>query len=301
MASPRIKIGTRGSRLALIQTEMVRAALAAPSEAVTFVTGGDKTRDKPLEAINAVTGGRGIFSDELDLAILSGDIDCAVHSVKDLPTDLAPGLVLAAMLKREDPREALVSFKHDRFADIPAGAVFGSASIRREALVRALRPDVSFTLLRGNVDERVKSVQERGLDGTILAVAGLKRLGLTHVIKEILPSTMLMPDPGQGAIGIVCAADNRPLRHLLTALNHPPTQIAVTAERAMLAAAGGARPLGALGVVEGGHLVLQGVVASRDGSRIARDSIAGPAALAASLGRALGLRLAVRQPHEAAA
>jgi hydroxymethylbilane synthase len=295
---PRLRLGTRGSRLALIQATMVRDQLvqAHPElkdrvHFVTFSTPGDRDRTQALESLNPAQGGRGVFSDDLDRAILTGEIDLAVHSVKDTPPDLAPGLALTATLERADPREAFVSFRHPRLADVGAHAIFGSASMRRQALLRAIKPDATFTLLRGNVEERLDVLRDSELAGTILAVAGLVRLGRAHAIAEILEPEQLMPDPGQGAIGIVCAASNLRLRRLLSAVDHAPTHAAVDAERAALAAIGASLPVGALAQLRGGHLVLDAVLAPANGGPLVRGRIDGPQSHAESLGRVLGLQL----------
>lgn len=288
-----MKLGTRGSPLALIQTDLTIAALRrampdiGPIEVVIFETRGDVERDGSIEAI----GGRGVFTDELDEAVLSGAVDAAVHSVKDLPMTLRQGTVFAAMLEREDPREAFVSPIHARLSDVPKGGMFGSASVRRAALLKALRPDAQFQVLRGNVGERVDALPAMNLDGTILAVAGLKRLGLAHHIREILEPDTLMPDPGQAAIGIVCRRDDLAARRLLARIDHLPTSLAVAAERALLGGAAAHAICGALATVEDGTLTLHAVAADDTGRILARAQLAGPATTAAEIGRALAAQL----------
>jgi hydroxymethylbilane synthase len=294
MTASRLTLGTRGSRLALVQTALVRAAAVAavPAlkdriDAVVFDTRGDQDRSCAIEQL----GGRGVFTNELDEAVAAGAIDIAVHSVKDLPVPLPRGLLLAATLEREDPREAFVSTRHDTLVSVPAGGVLGSASIRREALVRTLRPDLSFALLRGNVDERVAALDAHGFDGTILAVAGLKRLGLARHIREILSPKALMPDPGQGAIGLVCRAGNLAARALAARINHASTLQVVTAERALLSLVGGRFIIGALATVEAHTLTLHATAALPDGRIVARISAQGsstaPEAVARKLAAAL--------------
>jgi hydroxymethylbilane synthase len=283
-----IKLGTRSSPLALIQTNMVKAALLQSTpgldiEIVTFETMGDARRDASIDAI----GGRGVFTDELDDAVLDGTIDAAVHSVKDLPMKLRTGTVFAAMLEREDPREAFVSHVHAKLADVPAGGVFGSASVRRAALLKALRPDAQFALLRGNVGERVAALPQRNLDGTILAVAGLKRLGLSTHIREILEPETLMPDPGQGAIGVIGRHDDVAVRRIFARIDHVATSHAVAAERALLAGVAAHAVCGALATIENNLLTLRAVAADDDGVIRARESIEGDAADAAALGTRL--------------
>ena len=305
---PRLRLGTRGSRLALIQAALVRDALVAVDpgiadkiEFVTFTTPGDRDRAHALESLNAAQGGRGVFSDVLDNAILAGEIDFAVHSVKDVPALLAPGLTLTATLERADPREAFISFRHKHLANVPAQARFGSASLRRSALLRAVQPQATFTLMRGNVEERIAALRASDLDGTILAVAGLARLNCANVIAEILEPDVLMPDPGQGAIGLVTAADNLRLRRLLAAIDHGATHAAVDAERATLAAIGAYLPVGALARLHGDHLVLEAVLAPGDVHALLRGRIDGPVSHAESLGLVLGLQLKTGLDLQAAA
>lgn len=285
-----LKLGTRGSPLALVQTHLVIDALCkgAPElresiEIITFETKGDVQRDDSIDGI----GGRGVFTDELDEAVLDGTVDAAIHSVKDLPMKLRAGTAFAAMLEREDPREAFVSPIHTRLADVPQGGVFGSASVRRQALLKALRPDAQFALLRGNVGERVASLPAHGMDGTILAVAGLKRLGLAAHIREILEPDTLMPDPGQAAIGIVTRQNAFALRRLFARIDHTPTSLAVAAERALLAGTAAHAVCGALATIDGDTLTLRAVAADDTGTIRARDDITGPAHEAADLGRLL--------------
>ncbi|MDX2224084.1 MAG: hydroxymethylbilane synthase, partial [Rhodospirillaceae bacterium] len=217
--------------------------------------------------------------------------DAAVHSAKDLPATLDAGLRIAATLPREDPREAFVSAGYARLADVPEAGVFGTASVRRAALLKALRPKARFDLLRGNVEERVAALHARPLDGTILAVAGLKRLGLAAHIRETLDPDALMPDPGQGAIAIVARGDDASVRLALARINHGPTLLAITAERAVLAAAGAQVVIGALADVNHGVLTLRAVAADPAGRMIARARIAGPARTADALGVAAADRL----------
>ena len=305
---PRLRLGTRGSRLALIQAALVCDALcaAAPDiadkiEVVTFTTPGDTDRAHPLESLNAAQGGRGVFSDVLDAAVLAGEIDLAVHSVKDVPALLAPGLTLAATLERADPREAFVSFRHKRLADVPPTGAERQSRNARSALLRALQPQATFALLRGNVEERLATLRASDLDGTILAVAGLSRLNRTDVIAEILAPDVLMPDPGQGAIGIVTASENLRLRRLLAGVDHAVTHAAVDAERATMATVGAHLAVGALARLEGDHLVLDAVLASGDNRPLMRGRIDGPVSHAESLGRILGLQLKTGLDLQAAA
>jgi hydroxymethylbilane synthase len=286
-------LGTRGSPLAIIQTNMAVSALRAVhpidgDRAVVQVYGsaGDTQRDRPIEAV----GGRGAFTDELDDALLSGAIGTAVHSAKDLPVPLDRRLVIAAMLPREDPREAFVSVRFATLADLPLGASFGTASVRREALVRRLRPDLEFVLLRGNVGDRVATIESGAIDATILAVAGLKRLGLARAIAEPIAPSWLMPDPGQGAIAIVCRANDAETQLRLAAIDHRPTSWAVAAERAFLAATGADAAGGALAEVDGDRLTLSATLVAGS-SLVAQGEESGRAAEAAAIGHRLGRRL----------
>lgn len=298
MNAIRIKLGTRASPLALVQTQLVKRAIIAARpeldgciDVVNFVTRGDQIRNCAIEAI----GGRGVFTDELDEAVASGDVDMAVHSVKDLPVPISPGLLLAATLDREDPREAFVSTQYQSLVAVPKNAVLGSASLRRETLVKALRPDLSFALLRGNVDERVLAMDKQHLSGTILAVAGLKRLRLERYIREIFTPETIMPDPGQGAIGIVCRFDNAIARAIASRINHLPTHTAVIAERAFLEIAGGRFVVGALARISKQALTLSAVAATTGGAVVWRQASQG----CVSEPLALAQRLAAILPRSA--
>ncbi|MBL8629025.1 MAG: hydroxymethylbilane synthase [Rhodospirillaceae bacterium] len=287
-----LKLGTRSSPLALVQTELVKAALLKTMpdliiEVVTFETKGDVERDASIEDI----GGRGVFTDELDDAVMDGTVDAAVHSVKDLPMKLRTGTLFAAMLEREDPREAFVSHIHANLAAVPAGGVFGSASVRRTALLKAIRPDAQFALLRGNVGERVASLPERGLDGTILAVAGLKRLGLQGHIREILEPEALMPDPGQAAIGVIARHNDLATRRIFARIDHAPTSLAVTAERALLAGTAAHAVCGCLATITDDIITLRAVAADDTGAIRARGEISGSPTEAAALGTRLAQTL----------
>ena len=299
MRAMRIKLGTRSSPLALVQTELVRRAILAVRpelanciDIVNINTRGDQIRNCAIEVI----GGRGVFTDELDDAVASGEVDLAVHSAKDLPVPISPGLLLAATLGREDPREAFVSTQYQSLAAVPKNAVLGSASLRRETLVKVLRPDLSFSLLRGNVDERVLALDERRLNGTILAVAGLKRLGLERYIREVFTPQTLMPDPGQGAIGIVCRSDNAVARAIASRVNHVLTYKAVIAERAFLEAAAGRFVVGALACISNQVFTLSAVAATLDGTIVWHQSRQG----CSSAPLALAQRLAACLPHSVA-
>lgn len=299
MKSPRLRIGTRGSPLALAQTEEVRARLAAAHpeltgpdamETVVIKTTGDKIRDRPLADI----GGKGLFTKEIDEAMLDGGIDIAVHSMKDLPTWLPDGIVLACTLPREDPRDALICARARRLAELPAGAIVGTASLRRKAQVLFHRPDLKVVPLRGNVHTRLRKVSAGDVDATLLALAGLKRLGMGDAASAVIGTDEMLPAVAQGAIGLTCRAGDRSVREVLAALDHPETAARVTAERAMLEVLDGScrTPIAALAEVDGaGGLTLSGLVARPDGSEMLETARAGRAADAGSLGRDAGEEL----------
>lgn len=272
MPWPKLRIGTRPSRLARVQVDMVRAALYRQEpgfrdniEVVVFDTPGDRDRSSSLEDL----GGRGVFTDNLDACVASGEIDCVVHAMKDMAPTMYSNLVIGATLQREDPREVLVAPGHTSFDALPRGAVIGSSSIRRRALLRRLRPDFQFSLLRGNVEERIAHLASGPFDGTILAYAGLARLGLLHHVQEVFPLDVLPPDPAQGAIGIVCHVDNFIARRALQLINHAPTTAEVTAERALLKSLPqpDALALGAIARTKGNRLELSALLVSEDGAQ----------------------------------
>src|SRR5262245_63309681 len=239
MAVPLLRLGTRGSKLALTQTGLVRDALrvsvptlAAPDaiEIIPIRTTGDAIQDRPLSE----AGGKGLFVKEIEEALLQGRIDAAVHSMKDMPTVQPPRLLIAAFLPREDARDVLIAGEVRRIADLRQGAVVGTSALRRRAQLLHRRPDLAIVNLRGNVDSRIAKREAGEVEATILALAGLKRLGLEHVGAPV-PEDEMLPAVGQGAICIECRSDDGATRALLAAINHAPTEIAVAAEHAMLA------------------------------------------------------------------
>ena len=279
-------IASRGSQLALWQAHWVQQQLAAlgyASRIDVIRTTGDKITDVPL----AQVGAKGLFTKEIEEALLDGRADLAVHSLKDLPTELPVGLVLAATPEREDPRDAIVGC---RLADLPSGAKLGTSSLRRAAQLRKARPDLRIEPVRGNLDTRLRKLDEGQYDAIVLAAAGLKRLGWESRIAEILPPEIVCPAVGQGALAIETAAGRTGPG---ARLNHAPTQSAVTAERALLGALGGGCqvPIGAYATVTGGRLSLQAVVVSPDGADLVRDRSEGPAADAQRIGGDLGKAL----------
>lgn len=272
-----IRVGTRTSELALRQARMVQAALSArglESELVTYKTVGDKRLDESLSSI----GGKGLFTKELETGLLKRKIDIAVHSLKDLPTESPDGLLVAAVLEREDPRDALVvngRILAASLAELPPGSRVGTSSLRRRAQLLSARADLEVAELRGNVPTRLKKVDEGRVHAAILAAAGLHRLGAHQHIKSYLDAPAWLPAAGQGAIAVQTRADDHTIRGLAEAMNDAPTMRAVRAERAFLAALeGGCQvPIGALAMQAGAVAMLHGMIADIDGRRVVRGSI----------------------------
>jgi len=297
-----LRIGTRGSQLARAQAaELVtRLAdtnpdLAAPEaiEIVVIRTTGDQVQDRPLTEL----GGKGAFTKEIDEALLAGTIDLAVHSGKDMPTQLPPGLMLVCCLTREDPREAFFSPKAPSLAELPQGARIGTGSPRRAAQLLHLRPDLKIVPFRGNVGTRLRKLYDGEADATILALAGLKRLGLADKITSLLSLDEMLPAPAQGAIGITAREDNDYARQLLALVDDPPTTICVSAERAFLATLDGScrTPIAALAqIAEDGSVQLRGMVIRPDGSERLATSRHGHAREAVALGIDAGQELRSR-------
>jgi len=282
----RLRIGSRGSALATWQAEHVKARLEGLGHDVviqSIVTTGDRVLDRPLDLV----GGKGAFLKEIEEALLAREVDLAVHSLKDVPALLPEGLVLAAVLEREDPRDAIVSSLGGGLAELPPGAQIGTTSLRRTAQILSLRPDLALVGLRGNVDTRIRKLRAGECTALVLALAGLKRLGRESEATEILDPEVLLPAPGQGAIAVECREGDDPVRGALLALDHPATTRGVTAERAFLEALGGGCnvPLGALAEASSQGLRLRALVASVDGRRILRGEKVGSDPVV--LGRAL--------------
>src|SRR5262245_38105757 len=282
----RIRIGSRGSMLALWQAEHVKARLAELGHDVSIqviTTTGDRLLDRRLEAV----GGKGAFLKEIEEAMLAGEVDLAVHSLKDVPTALPDGLRLCAFLERADPRDALVSGSGRRLRELAGGSKVGTTSLRRQAQVRALRPDLEIVDLRGNVDTRLRKLRDGAFDAILLAAAGLTRLGRLGEATEILDTDTLLPAPGQGAIALESRNEDGAVADAVAPLNHPDTARAVAAERAFLAGLGGGCnvPLGAYAEADGAGLRLRALVARADGSAVVRGERRGTDATA--LGRAL--------------
>jgi hydroxymethylbilane synthase len=300
MALKQLRIGTRASQLALWQANWVKSELEKryPGMEVTLVkikTIGDKILDVPL----AQVGGKGLFVKEIEEAMLRGEIDIAVHSMKDVPTEFPEGLGLYCITEREDPRDAVIS-RGTKFADLPNGARIGTSALRRQAQLLKVRPDMEMVIIRGNVETRMKKLETENLDAVILAAAGLKRLGYTDSIVEYLPTDLSLPAIGQGALGIECRLDNDEVKETIAFFNHPATSAAVRAERALLwRCEGGCQvPIAAFGEVTGDKMTLTGFIASVDGKTSVKDSIAGPASDAEKLGIALAEKLLAAGGHD---
>jgi hydroxymethylbilane synthase len=272
-----VVIGTRGSALACRQTALVTELLRAAwpgleCEERRIVTSGDRTQQsgEPLPEI----GGKGLFTAELEQGLRDGELDLAVHSLKDLPTEDPEGVVVGAICLREDVRDCLVSQAEVLLAVLPAGAVVGTSSLRRVAQLHALRPDLELRSIRGNVDTRIRKVRDGEFDAALLAAAGLRRLGLEREVSEWLPPETMLPAPGQGALAVQCRGDDERVLALLAAIDEPEARATTTAERAFLRELGGgcAAPVAAYAKPNDGQVELEGLVASPDGQNIVRVS-----------------------------
>ena len=272
------RIGTRGSPLALVQARAVRSRLAAATgvneetiELVVIRTTGDTIQDRPL----ADEGGKGLFTKEIEEALLDRRIDLAVHSAKDMPTILPKGLALAACLEREDPRDVFISHKARSLVELPRGASLGTASLRRQAIAKRARPDLRVTPLRGNVETRLRKLDAGEVDATLLALAGLRRLGLVEHITSIMNAEAFLPAVGQGAIGIEVRKDDTRVCDILAHIDHAETSIAIACERAFLAALDGSckTPIAGHATISGDAIQFRGLIARPDGS--AAHDIAG--------------------------
>ncbi len=294
-----LKVGTRGSPLALAQAHEVRDRLHAlhagiRAEIVVINTTGDAVQDRRLSEV----GGKGLFTKEIQEALLDGRIDLAVHSMKDVETWLPDGTAIAALLEREDPRDVFISGKAKSLDELAAGAVIGTSSLRRQAQILHRRPDLRVETLRGNVQTRLRKLAEGVVDATLLALAGLKRLGNADVATGYIETDVILPAVAQGAVGIEIRKGDTPVEEAVAALNHHPTAIRISAERAMLAALDGSchTPIGGLAELRGSEITLTGLVALPDGSECHRLMRSGPAEDAEALGTALGEELRARMP-----
>lgn len=296
-----IVIGTRESRLAMWQAQWVQERLKELWPHRHFVLRGIRTRGDHIQDVAlAKIGDKGLFTKELEVALQREEIDLAVHSMKDLPTRLPEGLLIGAICPREHPGDVLISRSGRTLDQLPPGALLGTSSMRRAAQLRHHRPDLQITAVRGNVTTRLRKLEELNLDALVLAYAGIHRLGLDHLITQHLPFHICLPAVGQGAIGIEIRTKDEEVREMVRPLDHPWTRAAVTAERAfMRELEGGCQvPIGALGEVRDNWLVLEGMVATLDGSQLVRDTVSGPPDRAESLGKELAAKLMARGARE---
>lgn len=290
----KLRIGTRRSPLALWQAHHVRDRLSAlhPDLAVEIVeisTTGDAVQDRPLSEV----GGKGLFTKELDRAVLDGRCEIAVHSLKDVETQLPAGIVLVATLEREDVRDAFISPRASSIDDLVEGAKVGTSSLRRKAQLLAMRPDLEVVLFRGNVQTRLRKLEDGVADATFLAYAGLKRLEMADVATQVLPPSVLLPAVGQGALTIAVAEGNDKVAGLVRPLNDPGSEARVICERAFLEVLDGScrTPIAGLAEIDGGIIRLSGLVAREDGARLLKTQQAGPLAAPDAVGRAAGKAL----------
>ena len=291
--------------MALRQTELVRDRLLAADprlaaagavEIVTIRTTGDRVQDRPLADI----GGKGLFAKEIDEALLDRRIDLAVHSLKDLETRLPDGIEIACVLQRDDPRDAFLSRQAATLAELPQGAVVGTASLRRQAQLLRRRPDLKIVPLRGNANTRIRKLEAGEVDATLLALCGLQRIGLAHLAREILPCEIMLPAVGQGALAVEFRAGDIGVQQLVVPLHDPPSAACAAAERAMLAVLDGScrTPIAALAGIAGGQLTMTGLLLTPDGSAEIRAERAGDIVEAAAIGAALGEELRRRAGPE---
>ncbi len=295
-----IRLGSRGSKLALWQAEFIQSEVSRrtgrPVEIVRIKTTGDMILDVPLARV----GGKGLFVKEIEEALLSGRIDLAVHSMKDVPTDLPAGLEIVAITRREDPRDAFLSARYKRFEDLPQGAKLGTSSLRRQTQLMAVRPDLQVESLRGNLDTRIRKMEEGQYDAIVLAAAGLRRLGWEKKITHYIPENVSLPAIGQGALGIEIRSDDGATREAVAFLSDRDTAFAVRAERGFLKRLeGGCQvPIAAHGRTNGDAIVLDGLVGRPDGSRVIRGSRTGTVSDPESLGVGLAEDLLARGARE---
>jgi len=299
LQTPFLKIGTRGSLLALAQAHEVRDRLVAAHgvplediEIIVIKTTGDRVQDRPLSEI----GGKGLFTKEIEEALYDGSIDIAVHSMKDMPTELPPGMEIAALLPREDARDAFLSPKAKDLMGLDQGAVVGSSSLRRAAQIKRLRPDIEVVNFRGNVQTRLKKLESGIVDATLLAYAGLKRLGIEHEVTSLIETTDMLPAVAQGAIGIEIKSDDDNARTVIASLNDDQTETCVAAERAFLKVLDGScqTPIAGYAEVKNATVIFSGMILKPDGLESFSCRREGGADEAAALGRDAGTELKVR-------
>jgi hydroxymethylbilane synthase len=296
----KMRIGTRGSPLALAQAHETRDLLVAAHddlltddvEIVVISTKGDRVQDRALSEI----GGKGLFTEEIEAGLSDGSLDIAVHSMKDMPTELPDGLIIPCLLPREDVRDVFISNKASRLQDLPQGAVIGSASLRRQAQIKNQRPDLEVVTFRGNVQSRLRKLEEGIVDATLLAQAGLNRLDMAHVATETLSIEQMLPAVAQGAIGIECREGDKRVLDYLAPLACADTMACVTAERAVLAALDGScrTPIAALATLNDGTISLRALVLRPDGSEALETTREGPVSDALALGEDAGAELKQR-------
>jgi hydroxymethylbilane synthase len=295
-----IRLGSRGSKLALWQAEFIQFEIERRTgrkvEITRIKTTGDMILDVPLARV----GGKGLFVKEIEETLLSGDIDLAVHSMKDVPTDLPDRLAIVAITRREDPRDAFLSVKYRKFEELPQGAKLGTSSLRRQTQLLGLRPDLTVETLRGNLDTRIRKMEEGRYDAIILAAAGLRRLGWEAKITEYIPEEMSLPAIGQGALGIEIRVDDMDTREAVSFLNDRDAAFAVRAERGFLKRLeGGCQvPIASYGRTEGDGIFLKGMVGRPDGSEIIRGSARGSTSDPEALGMGLAEQLLARGAKE---
>lgn len=302
----KIRIGTRGSQLALTQTKMVAAELkkAHPDldvEIVEILTSGDWKPSQGETRLMESKGGKGQFAHEIEQRILAGEIDCGVHSVKDMPSFLPDGLIMTHFLKREDPRDVFLSSKYKDLSDMPDGSVIGTSSLRRQAFILNKYPHLKIVPLRGNVATRIEKLHQGQVDATFLALAGLKRLGLTDHATRTMESHEFLPACGQGVVGIEIRTDDTQTAQYLDVISCPTTTLAVIAERATLQVIDGSchTPIGAYATIKDGWMILKSAIAKPDGSFYLEDRIDGPVAKwedARTMGHVLGYRMKPKLP-----
>jgi hydroxymethylbilane synthase len=306
-----LRLGTRGSPLALLQAEETRKKLFSAHvglaetteiEIVPITTSGDWRPEQREQSFRELGGNKEFFTKEIDDALLTSHIDMAVHSMKDVPTWLPDRMIIGAYLLREDPRDAFIGRDVRRFEDLPSGAVIGTASLRRQAQILALRPDLRVVSLRGNVETRLKKIADGMADATLLAMAGLNRLGLKDRATSVLSTDVMLPAAAQGALGIAVRKDDDDMRKLLASINVRETEICVVAERAFLNRLDGTchTPIGALAILDPvtQHLKLEGVVAKMDGTSLVRMKTLGLAENAEHIGDALGAEIKAAVPAD---
>ena len=293
MTETKLRIGTRGSKLALVQAEFIKSMLLSLHEGLSveievISTRGDRTQKDNISLTEI--GGKGLFTLEIEEKLRSGEIDLAVHSAKDMPTRLPEGLGLVCYPERENVADAFISRKVETFDALGNGAIIGSASLRRRALMWRKRPDLEMIMFRGNVDTRLQKISDGVADATLLASAGLIRLGLEDAVTSQLPVEDFPPAPGQGAITIEANLDNHPVLELLVPLNHPDTEAALIAERAFLEVLDGScrTPIGAHATIDGHKIVLHGIILKPDGSQSHEEHLEGTIGDAEDIGREMG-------------